>query len=85
MNKLTILAAAILTGTVLSGCSNDKITPWSTRWDMSPELQTVNRTGNEQWNRLFRAGNTNVRYAQDDLYRVMMLDEPNNLGRVPIP
>lgn len=73
-----------LTLAVLTGCGN-KITPWSVRTNMSPELMTMNQTSGQQINDFARAFDTNVRYAQNDLYRVMMWDQPNDMGTMAVP
>jgi hypothetical protein len=73
--------AAIL---LMAGCS-DRISAWDVRMNPSPELQTMNDTSGQQWNKVFRTADTNWRGAQEDFYRVMMLDSPDPMGRIPIP
>lgn len=79
----TCWSAAAALG-LLAGCSNN-VSKWSVRFDPSPELQTMNDTHGQQWNKVFRSANTNIRGMQEDFYRVMMLDEPDPTGRIPIP
>jgi len=62
-----------------------KITAWSVRRNMSPELATMNDSGEQQWNRIFRSADTNLRHAQEDVYRLLMIDEPDKMGKIPVP
>jgi len=80
---LAIVLACSLLGAGL-GCGH-KITPWSVRADMSPELMTTGQTSGQQLNDFARGVDTNLRYAQDDLYRMMMWDQPNDIGTIPVP
>ena len=80
-----ILAVLVcVTLAFLAGCGN-KVTPWSVRTNMSPELMTMNKTSGQQMNNFARAFDTNLRYGQDDLYRVMMWDQPNDMGGAAMP
>lgn len=83
-SRVANVVLACLSLVVLVGCSN-KITAWSVQSDMSPELMTMSQTPGQQMNNFARAFDTNLRYGQDDLYRVMMWDQPNDIGTIPVP
>ncbi|MCC7205572.1 MAG: hypothetical protein IT441_10865 [Phycisphaeraceae bacterium] len=79
-------ALVVLCGLSVGGCSGGKrVTAGSTRWDPSPELDTLDRSYDQVLNDMARTNSTNIRGAQDDGLRMLMLDEPVRMNQMPIP
>lgn len=84
-HRLAGSCALVAAASALMGGCSDRISAWDVRMNPSPEMQTMNDSYDQQWNKVFRTADTNFRGAQEDFYRVMMLDEPDPMSRIPIP
>ncbi|MCC7406745.1 MAG: hypothetical protein IT442_01655 [Phycisphaeraceae bacterium] len=87
IKRSIVLTSALVAvcGLSMVGCQSDRVTAWSTRWDPSPELDTLDRNYDQVLNDMARTDSTNIRGAQDDGLRMLMLDEPVRLDSRPIP
>ena len=81
-----LLCVAIALGLMatLGGCSDD-ITGRSVRWDPTPEMETMGRTGDQHDTEVRRSLNETGRQIWDDWDNFWFLDEPIRLTQWPIP
>ncbi len=92
--RLGILLFAVAT---FSGCGvvgnmvadpirdGDEITAQKVRNEMSPELQTIAHTKEQQLNYGARTVDTNMRQIWEDWDRFWLLEAPLHFSRYPIP
>lgn len=62
-----------------------RITAADVRWDMSPELSTLDSTPGESKNNHARVIDTNTRQIWNDLDRILLLDRPSHLSLYSVP
>jgi hypothetical protein len=62
-----------------------RITASDVRWNMSPELATLEATKEESKNNHARVIDTNTRQIWNDLDRILLLDRPSHLSLYSIP
>ncbi|QNN23647.1 hypothetical protein HED60_15645 [Planctomycetales bacterium ZRK34] len=62
-----------------------RITADDVRWDMSPELSTLDATPEESKNNHARVIDTNTRQIWNDLDRILLLDRPSHLSLYSVP
>lgn len=89
---IVLLAVASFTGCNVVGNmvpdpinEGDEITAHKVRNEMSPELQTVAHTQEQQLNYGARSVDTNMRQIWEDWDRFWLLDQPLHFSRYPIP
>ncbi|MGD9789996.1 MAG: hypothetical protein AB7Q00_02970 [Phycisphaerales bacterium] len=89
MNRKTLRSAALLalTAAALTGCAGgpDRASYEKVRYDMTPELLTIDQRPVDYNNMMGITINTNKRLFWDDLARAMLLDRPSRLSNRLIP
>ena len=70
---------------IAGGCSEDRVTASSVRSDPSPELQSIAMSHGQRENEHARVIDTNLRQVWDDLDMILLLDNPSQGSRYPVP
>jgi len=65
--------------------ADDRITAEDVRWNMSPELWTMDESREEQKNRHARTLDTNLRQISNDADRALLIDRPSHLSLFSVP
>jgi len=79
-----MLCAGLAVAGATVGCEK-KVTPYDVRSDMTPALDTVARTWQQDMNLRAKNVDHTTRQAWNDLRRMFLLDDAIHLSEYPIP